>query len=353
MPDLPYASDAEVESYVTRIAQLARDYDFYSYTIGTRLKLDLPEEQAVEVRRNLNRRVALAVADRLPDREPTPEHADITFLLDYPGHAVEPGPSAIFVYGRYCKYVRNLPQARWLCPHCGGKGTKHGKPCGACNGTGKVYPESVEEVIAPLLLAAFGAEGSKMHATGRQDVDVRMLGTGRPFALELLHPRRRAADLAALEQQINASQAAVAVRELRVVSRGIVRLVDTARADKSYRAVVKCERPVSLEDLASIEALAGVAIQQFTPTRVAHRRAEKTRLRKLKAVHARLIDGPQGRFELELLTEPGTYIKELITSDAGRTSPSISGTLGAACICEELDVLEVHFDPLAPPEQAK
>ena len=344
----PYASDAEVEFYVNRILQLAQDYEFRSYTIGTRLKLDLAEEQALVVRHNLNLRVALAVLDRMPDRDPMPRASDIIFLLDYPGHEVEAVPSAVFVYGRYLKLARNLPQSRWLCSHCRGTGRKHGTGCTHCGGTGKLYQESVEEAIAPPLVAAFCAQGNKLHATGRQDVDVRMLGRGRPFAMELLQPRRRSADLAAIERQINTSQAAVAVRELRIVDRQLVLLVDTVRADKSYRALVKCARPVGPDDLAQVEALAGVEIQQLTPQRVAHRRADKLRPRKLKSVQARLVDGSQGRFELDVLTESGTYIKELISSDGGRTRPSIAETLGASCICEELDVLDVHFDPFAP-----
>ena len=54
--------------------------------------------------------------------------------------------------------------------------------------------------------------------SGREDVDVRMLGRGRPFTFEVTNPRRTAfpaAEMAALTQRINASTGRrVRVRDL-------------------------------------------------------------------------------------------------------------------------------------------
>jgi len=42
--------------------------------------------------------------------------------------------------------------------------------------------------------------------------------------------------------------------------------------------------------------------------------------------------------------ESGTYVKELIHSDEGRTTPSITERLGGECEVLWLDVEEVHAD---------
>jgi len=55
--------------------------------------------------------------------------------------------------------------------------------------------------------------------------------------------------------------------------------------------------------------------------------------------------GPIRRFALELRAESGTYIKEFVSADGGRTTPSVAKTLQVPCRCVELDVLAVHFDP--------
>lgn len=44
---------------------------------------------------------------------------------------------------------------------------------------------SVEEIISAAVSAVLGASDCRMHACGREDIDVRCLGNGRPFALEV------------------------------------------------------------------------------------------------------------------------------------------------------------------------
>jgi tRNA pseudouridine synthase 10 len=44
---------------------------------------------------------------------------------------------------------------------------------------------------------------------------------------------------------------------------------------------------------------------------------------------------------LTIEAESGTYIKELISGDDGRTRPSISEMIGVPCKVAELDVIEI------------
>jgi len=337
----PFAGDSDVQDYISRITRIANDYEFESFTTGTILHVDLADQDAVQVKRDLNRRVALGVYALLPGREPTREKSDITFLLHYPGSRIDVMPSPLYVYGRYLKFTRDLPQAKWLCLRCKGKG------CHECGGKGKVFESSVEEIIAAPMLNAFRAEGAKMHATGRQDVDVRMLGTGRPFAIEIIRPRKRATDLEILRERINRSTQAVEVGRLRYASRRIAREIDTARADKTYRAIVAAARPVDAAELTKLDALSGATIHQRTPLRVAHRRADKIRDRTVRQLSTRLPEGAESSqtFEIELRTETGTYVKEMISGDCSRTRPSVAEILGTVCVCRELDVTDVDFDP--------
>ena len=43
-----------------------------------------------------------------------------------------------------------------------------------------------------------------------------------------------------------------------------------------------------------------------------------------------------------MTAEAGTYIKEWVHGDGGRTRPSLSERLGVACEVLELDVLDIH-----------
>ena len=64
-----------------------------------------------------------------------------------------------------------------------------------------------------------------------------------------------------------------------------------------------------------------------------------TPLLEVKNIEAEFIDSKT--FEMIIKTEGGLYIKELISSDEGRSNPSVTEVLGTQAICAELDVIEV------------
>jgi tRNA pseudouridine synthase 10 len=82
------------------------------------------------------------------------------------------------------------------------------------------------------------------------------------------------------------------------------------------------------------------AIAQRTPRRVAHRRSDRVRDRRIVA--AQLVEAGEGRFTLDVRTEAGTYVKEWVEGDEGRTDPSLASLVGAPLKVEYLDVLEIH-----------
>ena len=87
------------------------------------------------------------------------------------------------------------------------------------------------------------------------------------------------------------------------------------------------------------EQLDGKIIYQRTPIRVVHRRADKTREKKIYEIHGKWIDSRHFQFKIKSIG--GTYIKELASGDSGRTTPSLTGILGVGLKCTELDVLEI------------
>jgi tRNA pseudouridine synthase 10 len=115
--------------------------------------------------------------------------------------------------------------------------------------------------------------------------------------------------------------------------------VKEASPEKSYRVTVAGDVPVEKVNEA-LGVAAARAIAQRTPKRVAHRRSDLVRTRRIVA--ARLVEAAGGRFTLELRAEAGTYIKEWVEGDGGRTEPSLAGLLGMPLKVESLDVLEIH-----------
>ena len=84
-----------------------------------------------------------------------------------------------------------------------------------------------------------------------------------------------------------------------------------------------------------------VCLDQRTPQRVEHRRADLVRKRTVYWIKAENIT--EDSFDLVLKTQSGTYIKEFVSGDEGRTQPNFSETYGAQCKVDLLDVQEIDF----------
>jgi tRNA pseudouridine synthase 10 len=238
----------------------------------------------------------------------------------------------LYVHGHYLKLARGFCQSRWHCSECRGAGCEH------CKGSGTNYP-SVEEEIGKVLMPAFGASGCILHASGREDVDVRCLGTGRPFVAELSSPKKRDADLRSLEREFSKNKD-VQAASLKFVRKNFIDSVCNSHFDKEYEATVSAARALTASDARKIEALSGASLSQNTPTRVLARRADMLRRRTVYRISAQAAAG--GKLRLRILAEAGTYIKEFIHSDNGRTKPSVSSALGCSAACDSLDVVAIH-----------
>jgi len=245
----------------------------------------------------------------------------------------------LFVTGRYRKLVRTIPQSKWFCSRCRGKG------CEKCGGTGKMYPESVEELSSKPLLEAAEGEASYFHASGREDIDARMLGTGRPFVIEISKPKKRFLDLKAIEAEVNAGAVdKVEVSDLKVTTKDKVRRLKKGEgAQKEYRLLAEFENDVTDEGLRMIEEkLTGVTVKQQTPLRVLHRRADLIRERYIYKVKVKKVSLKQAMMEIRC--QGGLYVKELVSGDEGRTVPNVSDLLGNRAKTLKLDVLNVIMD---------
>ena len=84
-------------------------------------------------------------------------------------------------------------------------------------------------------------------------------------------------------------------------------------------------------------------IEQSTPLRVLHRRSLLSRPKTIHWLKVRRFINPHF-FVLLLNTSSGTYIKEFVHGDLGRTCPSLGSLLGCKADILQLDVMDVHFE---------
>ena len=335
--------------HLTHIAlDKLQEYEYTTVLVGVELPVEAEEREdefkgefAVtygeslrnEFSRNIGKRIAEATGKRIDYERP-----EVVVLINPWTEQVSLQVNPIHIGGKYRKLVRDIPQSRWLCNNCRGKG------CKQCNWTGRTYSESVEEIIGiPALKMTQGKEYS-FHGAGREDVDARMLGLGRPFVIEVKKPKKRRINLKTLKETINSSaKGKVEVSNLCFTSKDVVRKLKRGEeAQKLYRATVEADKPILQKQLTALKkALTGVNVKQQTPKRVAHRRADLMREKYIYKANVKRLT-PK-RFELEIRCQGGLYIKELITGDDGRTVPSVVQVLGVKAVPVKLDVLGVYM----------
>lgn len=141
-----------------------------------------------------------------------------------------------------------------------------------------------------------------------------------------------------LEKQVNKSDK-VKITMLRFSDKKEVIKIKASESSKTYDCLIEC-KGVSKEDVEKINCFfQNIELQQNTPKRVIHRRADLLRKRKVISTEAELIDS--NHFKARIKTQSGTYVKELISGDEGRTKPSFSELISKPCRCETLDVVEI------------
>jgi tRNA pseudouridine synthase 10 len=245
----------------------------------------------------------------------------------------------VFLEGRYRKLTRDLPQTLFFCPVCKGHPRRR-RGCEKCKGFGKLTRDSVQELVGWVAGAFFKTRKNKFHGAGREDVDVRMLGQGRPFVLELIAPKVLDVDLAALEAEINRrNEGRLEVRGLHWTEKERVRVIKETPHAKEYEARVETDGPIDLERAKEFLGRRLALVQQ-TPQRVAHRRADKARERWIEFLSIESIEGSPD-WRVRMRTEHGTYVKEAIHGEGGQTRPSLSELAGVPCRCVELDVTAI------------
>jgi len=338
-----YVENGLIDKIIDKINH--ENIEFSTFLVGCRVSPEiLSKEEEIQknleldvenIKKEINREIGKKLYSTL-NKEVEFDNPNIVIMVDFVNNDIDIQLNPIFIEGRYRKLVRGIPQTKWPCGKCRGKG------CPSCNYTGKQYPETVEELISPeAVKLAIGSE-SKFHGAGREDIDVKMLGSGRPFVLEIKEPKIRDLDLEILEEKINIFAGGKAeVQDLKFVGKNRKGTIKCSSTDtyKVYRAIVELENDINHEKLKLLHSME--IINQRTPIRVSHRRADKIRTRKVRSITTKPIDAR--KFEMIVECEGGLYIKELISGDEGRSKPSVSEILGISALCIQLDVLEVNI----------
>jgi tRNA pseudouridine synthase 10 len=220
--------------------------------------------------------------------------------------------SPIYIYGEYIKLSRNMTQSPLRI-------------------SGRLKCERSVSDFCTQARSFFRAKHVVFIPAGREDYDVMMLG-GRPFLLEVKDPKINLE----FDRMSLVLHEGIEIVNFNLVTRECKKAVFEGENEsgKIYRAFICSGKQIGLERCYDI--------RQQTPLRVLHRRANVTRDKKVEILNT--VEKRAGEwfyYSIMLRASAGTYIKEFVNGDLGRTAPSLA-TPENYCDLLELDVVEVE-----------
>lgn len=333
---------------IDRLINKIQEIEFSSFLVGVKLSNELKDLdlffsnygiKVLSLKQAIAREFSEVIISKLLKTVKS-DKPDLSIIIELRGSPrYELQISSLFILGKYLKMERGIPQTKWPCTYCKGKGNG----CISCAYSGQQYPNSVEKIISDPFKKFTGSNNSSFHGAGREDIDALMLGTGRPFVLEIKSPKTRKIDLGKVVKIINRSKS-VNVTDMQFCEKSVIKKLksESSIASKSYRALVHFQNTANQEQIDILRKLENevILLNQRTPIRVSHRRADLIRKKKIYSVKiGEIIDG--NNIYLMIEAQGGAYIKEFISGDNGRTTPSISELLGNSAVCTALDVIKV------------
>lgn len=213
--------------------------------------------------------------------------------------------SPIYIYGEYSKLSRSLSQTK----------SKH-------------FGEGSVSDFAQDIKVFFKADKASFMSSGREDMDVQMIGY-RPFIIEVKNPTVNL-NFEGLKISLNEN---VKIKNLKMVTKEVKKIVQEGAANKKKKYLLK----VMCEDVELPENKIFI-LEQWTPLRVLHRRANLCRKKKVEILD---VKKDENSLYITISADAGTYIKEFTDGDFGRTKPNLKTIFNASVKFISLDVLDV------------
>lgn len=263
--------------------------------------------------------------------------------------------SPIFICGKYIKMSREMCQTPLFIKNAA-KTTKNVSD----------FSKNFQEF--------FGGSSVKFMGCGREDIDVRCL-EGRPFILEISTPTRNITKINTndinleeisastinnnndnYDENININNTNInnninkininlekdnlkipikLYKEIKIINPCVVRkeckdFINKEDPIKFYNLLIYSNKKINFEK--------NYTLEQKTPLRVLHRRANMIRKKSIEILKVEEIEKEGYYYDIDIKASSGAYIKEWVTGDFGRTVPNLDSDL------LELDVIRIDLE---------
>ena len=311
-----------INSHVAKMLEISSDHDFTTFLVGTKLKpsiLDRDDHirsrfrlRGIDgIKTNITRDIAKQFSHKTKKKIESSE-PDLVFMIDFKADSCVIQTKPVFLWGRYTKTERIMPQKQKPCISCLGNG------CISCNYHGISEFHSIEGLISKYLFEKFGALQAKITWIGGEDSTSLVLGSGRPFFIKLLNPKKRHQRL---PKKITLGK--IILYDLKLIGKTPSGPVLFTSKVKLY---ITCENKIEQKDLSKLDQLEKNTIAVY----------EKSGKRTEKLIqNIRYKTNSVNSFYFSMVATGGLPLKRFVSGD--NIFPNISDILGNKCRCETFD----------------
>ena len=318
---------SNIDLYVKMMQNASTEYEFSTFTVGAILKQSVIERDdklrskfhlrgvdgiKTDVTKELGKKFIRKTKKRIDHLLP-----DITFTINFKTEQCNVKTKPIFLYGRYIKNKRGLPQKEKSCKDCKGKG------CIFCNNHGIVSFDGVEGKISKFLYEKFKTEKAKFTWIGGEDKTSLVMGNGRPFFAKLFSPKKRNVRLT---KKSNLNEIMIYnLRKIDYIPNGSIQFKSKTKILVSTRNNLSSNKLKKLKQFVDAQIEIADSDKQY-----------KKRIYKLKYKKHTLQS-----FIVEMEADGGIPIKRFV--NGFNVIPNISSVLDTDCSCEKFDIDQIYL----------
>ena len=311
-----------LEFVLSNIFEKSSHFDFKTFHLGITLKPSFLERddylkskfkiKGIEnIKFGIAKELAKKISRRTNSKRIT-DDPDLFIQANFKDESCILRAKPMFVYGRYNKKIRKLPQKQGLCRSCNGIG------CHNCDFKGIENLQSIEGKISNLFIKKFDCNQVKINWIGGEDQSSLVLGKGRPFFAKILNPKRRNRIL-----RKTSDLEGVYLSELQKLS---IQPKGSIPFKSKVSITIDTKKPISSTQLKKLKILENAEIQDFSrDKRSIKKRIYKVGYKKLGKTS----------FILDLFADGGISIKSLIQQSD--VVPNVSELLENQCECKKFD----------------
>ena len=308
--------------YTTKMQESSSSYCFKTFLIGAKLKpsvLDRDDHirsqfklRGIEaIKTSITRELAKQFVHKTKKRQ-NQQDPDLTITVDFKTESCESYSKSLYLFGRYTKTTRDIPQKQKPCSNCLGRG------CVTCNRHGMTEFDSVEGMICKYVFDKFGATQAKITWIGGEDTSSLVLGPGRPFFAKLLNPKKRKL---VIPKTIISNK--IKIHNLKQISKipsGPIPFLSKVNLHSI------AENPLTPESLTNLDSLQNNTVAIY----------EKSGKRTEKKIHSiKYTIDSQNSFYLEMSLDGGVPLKHFVSGDD--IFPNVSDLISNKCKLEQFD----------------